>query len=80
MLDLLGAICELPTTEYPAGLYTDEIVVWQLGEFHEPRAVDDLNRIAAFSPKASESVYVQTREVLVAMAKDALIKIASKLA
>jgi len=35
--------------EYPMGFYTDEIVIWQLGEFKDARAVEGLQRITVVS-------------------------------
>ena len=75
LLELVGAISGQPSEEYPAGVYTDEMVVWQLGEFRESRAADDLRRIAAFSPEASGGRLGRTREGLVAAAKEALSKL-----
>lgn len=74
-LDLVTDIPEQPTEEYPAGAYTDGLVVWQLGEFRETRAVDVLRRIAAFAPEAAAGRFGRTRETLVAVAKEALAKI-----
>ncbi len=39
--------------EYPIGIYRDEVIVWQLGEFREQRAIRGLERIAKFDPRAS---------------------------
>ena len=76
LLELLAAIEEAPSSEYPIGLYRDEIVVWQLGEFHEARAVPDLKRVAAFNLHATGGVFGRTRESLVGVALAALAKIA----
>jgi hypothetical protein len=75
LLELVRAVQEQPAEEYPAGVYTDEMVVWQLGEFGEGRAADELRRIAAFSPKASSGQFGRTRESLIAVAKEALTKL-----
>jgi hypothetical protein len=65
-----------PTSEYPFGIYADEVVVWQLGEFREPRALGNLRRIISFDPSATESgPFGRTRRSLVALARDALAKI-----
>ena len=61
--------------EHPAGTASDEMVVWQLGEFRERRAADELRRIAAFSPEASADRVDRTRERLVTAAKEALAKL-----
>ena len=52
LLSLLGQIQELPSLEYPIGIYADDMVIWQLGELRESRALEELRRIAAFSPDA----------------------------
>ena len=75
LLELLQEIQEQPSDEYPAGTYTDELVVWQLGEFHEQRAADDLRRIAGFSPAVSVGQFGRTRATLVAAATEALAKL-----
>lgn len=78
LLDLLAAVQEQPATEYPIGAYRDEVVVWQLGEFREARAVADLKRLAGFDPAASEEgPFGRTRRRLVALAQEALGKIAA---
>jgi hypothetical protein len=78
LLELLRGIQEQPGDEYPLGVHGDEIVVWQLGEFRERRAVDDLERIAAFDPEArSTGAVARTRHWLVELAREALAKIAS---
>ena len=75
LLELLRTITEQPGEEYPAGIHADELVVWQLGEFRERRAIVDLQRIAAFAPEASGGRFGRTRESLVGAARDALAKI-----
>jgi hypothetical protein len=80
LLELVDAISEQPKEEYPTGIYTDEMVVWQLGEFREGRAVEELRRIAAFLPEASAGRFGRTRESLVAVAKEALAKLGEGLA
>jgi hypothetical protein len=75
LLELLHGIEEQPTEEYPAGVYTDEMVVWQLGEFREARAVADLQRIAAFRPEVVGGRFGRTRSSLVTAAREALSKI-----
>jgi hypothetical protein len=76
LLGLLAAMAEQPATEYPIGIYRDEVVVWQLGEFREERAVAELQRIASFDPHASETgPFGRTRQHLIAMAQEALAKI-----
>ena len=68
LLDLLLAIEEEPTEEYPTGVSNDELIVWQLGEFSETLAKAGLQRIAEFSPKASGGRFGRTREGLVELA------------
>lgn len=75
LLELVRAIAKQPSDEYPAGLYTDEIVVWQLGEFREVRAEGELRQIAAFSPAGPVRRYGRTRASLVAAASEALTKL-----
>ena len=75
LLELVRGIVEQPAVEYPAGVYTDELVVWQLGEFREARAVPELQRIAAFAPELTAGPFGRTRASLVGAARDALIKI-----
>ncbi len=75
LLELVQAIPEQPAEEYPQGVYGDEMVVWQLGEFREGRAADELQRITAFSAAASAGRFGRTRESLVAAAKLALAKL-----
>jgi hypothetical protein len=76
LLTLLGRIEERPNSEYPIGIYADELVVWQLGEFREARAVRLLRRIASFQPDSAEAgPWGRTREDLVRLAREALDKI-----
>ncbi|MFN2384016.1 MAG: hypothetical protein ABR559_07095 [Gemmatimonadota bacterium] len=48
LLRLLAGITESPPPEYPFGPPRDRVVIWQLGEFREERAVPDLIRIRGF--------------------------------
>ena len=81
LLTLLDQMEEQPESEYPIGHYADEIVVWQLGEFREPRAMEPLQRIASFQPEVAEAgPFGRTRENLVALAREALDKIEQDLA
>jgi hypothetical protein len=76
LLALLQSIKERPASEYPIGAYLDEVVVWQLGEFRETRAVPDLRRLVGFDPLAAEvGPFGRTRSSLVALAEQALGKI-----
>jgi len=77
LLDLAAKVQEQPAREYPIGVPGDEIVVWQLGEFRESRAIDALRRIVAFDPEArSPGDLGRTRRWLVDLAREALAKIA----
>ncbi len=76
LLDLLAAIDQQPPSEYPLGIYADEVVVWQIGEFRERRAAAHLQRIASFDPGAPEAgTFGRTRNHLVRLAREALDKI-----
>lgn len=81
LLDLLAQIEEQPASEYPIGGYLDEMVVWQLGEFRESRALSDLKRITSFDPSAHETgPFGRTRLQLVRAAADALAKVEGSIA
>jgi hypothetical protein len=76
LLSLLESVEEQPKAEYPAGVYLDEMVVWQLGEFREKRAVAGLVRIAGFNPaKSTGAPFNRTRERLVKLAQEATAKL-----
>ena len=67
---------EEPNSEYPLGIYSDEIVVWQLGEFREARAIEHLRRIASFDTvTTADGPFGRTRQDLVETAREALKKI-----
>jgi len=76
LLSLLTEVAEQSESEYPIGVYTDEVVVWQLGEFRETKAIPQLQRLASFDPAASETgPFGRTRSILVSLAEEALVKI-----
>jgi hypothetical protein len=75
LLDMVRGVLEEPIEEYPLGVYSYEIAVWQLGEFREHRAADELRRIAAYSPEELASPAGPKRVVLVELAKEALSKL-----
>lgn len=76
LLSLLQGMEEKPEVEYPIGFYKDEVVIWQLGEFREVRAIDSLKHVASFDPASGEDgPFGRTRENLVRLAKEALAKI-----
>ncbi len=79
LLELLVTIEEQPV-EYFGHMPWDDMVIWQLGEFREQRAVDDLKRIAAFNPERKAapsrgSIGFRTRQKTVMLAHEALTKI-----
>src|SRR5262249_7841937 len=77
LLSLRAAMEEQPHSEYPIGVYADEVVVWQVGEFRESRARDGLRRIVSFDPSATESgPFGRIRQGLVRLAREAMAKIA----
>lgn len=76
LLFLLSQMEERPRSEYPIGIYSDEVVVWQLGELKESRAAAALRRIGSFDPTSAESgPFGRTRQSLVGLAREALGKI-----
>jgi hypothetical protein len=78
LLDLLAQIQERPPTEYPIGIYRDEVVVWQLGEFRDQRALSLLEHIASFDPSVScgdGALPGRSRKSCVEAAKVAMAKI-----
>src|SRR5271166_2307077 len=76
LLSRLDAQEQQPSSEYPIGVYADEVVVWQLGEFREVRAIAGLRRIANFEPSAEElGPFGRTRQELVKIAREAIAKI-----
>jgi len=51
LLELLHAMPDVPVEEYPAGAPLDVVVIRQLGELREERALPDLERIARLDPR-----------------------------
>ena len=75
LLTLLAQIDEQPGSEYPIGIYADDVVVWQLGEFKEARAVERLRQVASFQSDSTEAgPFGRTRQSLVRLAREALDK------
>jgi hypothetical protein len=72
LLELLSYIGEEPKPEYRHGYYLDEVVILQLAEFRERRAVEDLERIAAFDAKPSPHPIFRDNVRTVELAKQAL--------
>ena len=76
LLTLLNEVEEVPEEEYPAGLYRDDIIIWQLGEFREKGALSALKRISQFDPNAeAKGKFPRNRAKTVALAKQAIEKI-----
>lgn len=76
LLSLISRMEEQPHPEYPIGTYTDEIVVWQLGEFREVQAVEPLRRVASFQADPTDAgPFGRTQQGLVRLAQEALEKI-----
>jgi len=76
LLDLVSHISETPSTEYPIGFYRDDLIIYQLGELKEQRAVEHLQRIASFDPTASSGEpFHRNRSSTVKVAVEALQKI-----
>ena len=75
LLSLLHEIQEEPSREYSNGYaYTPDVVIWQLGQFMEQRALDELWRIASFDKTlgyGSDSI----NERRMRFAEDAILKI-----
>ena len=79
LLDLLARIKEQPNEEYPIGASRDEVVVWQLGELREQRAIHNLERIVNFDPRPFTGEPLRRpRDLLVEAAKKALVTISEK--
>lgn len=78
LLDLLHKIQEQPRREYGIGyIFFDDAVIWQVGEFLDERALDDLGRIAAFD-KALDVSGGRKNQFTVLFAEDAILKILCK--
>jgi hypothetical protein len=78
LLDLLRGIQEQLKDDYGIGYaYFDYAVIWQLGEFLEERALDDLQRLASFD-KALETNGGRGNQFTVLFAEDAILKILCK--
>lgn len=77
LLSLLSQIQEQPSLEYPIGIYADDMIIWQVGELCESRALEELRRIAAFSPdaQASNDPFKRSRNSTVSAALKAIGKI-----
>jgi len=76
LLGLLSQVSANPSPEYPLGIYSELVVIWQLGELREERALSELRRIAGFEagPIANDP-YDRTRDSLIDLARLAIEKI-----
>ncbi|MEM9508964.1 MAG: hypothetical protein AAGA16_14980 [Cyanobacteria bacterium P01_E01_bin.35] len=76
LINLVSNITEKPEAEYPAGIYRDVLIIWQLGEFKEQRAIKRLQRITAFAPNLDTGdPFHRDRQSTIKVAQDALRKI-----
>jgi hypothetical protein len=50
LLEIVGSIGRKSDSQYPIGPTREEVVVWQLGEWKEHKALPDLKRVAALRP------------------------------
>ncbi len=73
LLALLHDIQEQSRPEYPSETYFDDVIIWQVSEFLEKRALDDLWRIAGFDKGIQTADKRVSRKV--ALAEDAILKI-----
>ncbi len=78
LLKLLSEIEEKPEDEYPAGSSRDNIVIWQLGEWQEKRALPDLKRILKFNPETTSNDKQRSRKPTVALVEQAIQHIEDK--
>ena len=78
LLALLDNIEQTPGPQSGMDGYVERIVMWQLGEFREPRAVSGLRRVAGFRPEEmAADPHNYPRDILPEIAADALEKIAN---
>lgn len=75
LLELLDEMPREPRAEYPFGVPFDEVVVWQLGQFKETRAVEGLRRVLGFDPALSDEVFGLNRFMTVRTAHEVLQQI-----
>jgi len=81
LLSLLRQIDEEGEVHYHWGMSREDVVIWQLGDFRETRAIPDLERIAHFEQKPMEKStgLLQTnRSLVIGLATQALKKIRSR--
>ncbi len=77
VLDLLGKIPEQPTSEYPIGLSLEVVIIGQVAEWGEKRALPGLERIMSFRdmPGDPGEPFARDQESLRAFAKEAHTRI-----
>jgi|AMZC01.1.fsa_nt_AMZC01001351.1_1 hypothetical protein len=71
LLEMLKKITEIPA-EYGGEMPWDDMVIFQLGEYREKRAVVELQRIVRFNPGARAPGKHRNREITVWLAERAL--------
>lgn len=77
LIELLRTTAAVSVEEYPLGNSLTELVVWQLGELREERAVEELRRIAGLDlSELADHPLLAGRSSLGAIADEALGKIA----
>lgn len=80
LLALLRGMQELPGPGYGLDGYVERIVIRQLGEFCEVRAVIGLRRVAAFRPKVMlPDSHHHSRDILPGLAAEVLVDIEAAL-
>jgi len=77
LLELLTGPGDLDRDEYPIGLRLGEVVLWQLAEFEERRAIPELRRLADLD-EGEPDCYGSTLRPLIEQAKVALAKLRSE--
>ncbi len=75
LLSLLDEMLAQPRPEYPFGIPFDEVVIWQLGQFREARAVKGLKRIIEFDSNSSDEVFGLNRFMTIRTAWESLREI-----
>jgi hypothetical protein len=80
LVEILAGITERPVVEYLPGIAFEHIVIWQLGEWGERRALPHLERILKFrKQKKIENPFEVDRVKTVELAQEALKKIRASL-
>ena len=76
LLELLAGLADFDRDEYPIGLRLGEVILRQLVEFEERRAIPDLRRLADLD-EGEPDQYGSTRRPLIEQARAALTKLTS---